>query len=198
MNRLVPFGAILIAIGLVFLYIRPTFNGQIADINTRIDSYNAALKAAATFTDKEAQLTTASNAISGDSINRLNAFLPNGVDNIQLIIDLNNLAARSNVVLSNFAVGSAPAGGTSGSSSSTPPSPAPATTDSSGSIQSASAVNSLDISLSATGTYQSFRVFLGALESSLRPLDITSLTVHQSKTGVYTYDMTIRIYWLKT
>ena len=197
MNRVLPFGAILIAICLVFLYIRPAFSGPIAATKTSIASYDAALNAATTYTNKEAELTTESNAISGDSINRLNAFLPDGVDNIQLIIDLNGLAARSNMVLSNFSVGNAPAGGKAASASSTPAAPA-ALTEPSSLAPSESPVGSLDVTLTATGSYQAFRVFLGAIESSLRPLDVTSLTVHQSNTGIYTYDMTVRIYWLNS
>jgi hypothetical protein len=203
MSRILPFGAIIVALSLIFLYIRPTFSGAIADTKTHIESYDSALTAANTFTTKEATLTTQSAAIPGDSINRLNTFLPNGVDNIQLIIDLNGLAARSNMVLSNFSVGALPPSARGATSPSAAPAAAtPAATSptpgGSGLVQSGNTVDSLDVSLSAVGTYQTFRVFLSAIESSLRPLDITSLTVHQSNTGVYTYDMTVRIYWLHT
>jgi hypothetical protein len=200
-TRLLPFAAILISIAAVFFYIRPTFAGAIATNKTQIASYDAALAAASRFTQKEAELTTAAASIPGDSMNRLNAFLPDGVDNIQLILDLNGLAARSGMVLSNFDVGAAPAGAkASGSPTSPPTQTGPSGTNSlpsSGPTVSANGgVDSLDLSLTASGTYQSFRVFLAAIESSLRPLDIKSITVHQSKTGVYMYDITIRIYWL--
>jgi hypothetical protein len=57
-------------------------------------------------------------------------------------------------------------------------------------------VDSLTITVNTTGTYDTFRTFLAGLEQSLRPLDVTSITVNDSDTGVYSYGMTLRFYWL--
>lgn len=201
MYRILPFGAILIAIGLVFLYIKPTFDGSIATSKLGIEKFDTDYEKVKSFTNKEAQLTTANNAIPGDSIDRLNLFLPDGVNNIQIITDLITLAAHSNMTVSNFSVGSPSV--VKGQGVSVSSSTAGLPTTNGGSMGNPSTLvktgdlnNSLDVSLSAVGTYPSFRVFLSAIENSLRPLDVTSLTVHQSKTGVYTYDITVRIYWL--
>lgn len=183
-TRIVPITLILLAAALGFFYIKPTYDGSIADTTAKIQSYDAALVAAERFSKKEAELTAASNGISGTSINRLNTYLPDNVDNIQLILDLNALAARSNMSLGNFNVTLPDANATS-------------TADADlGLTASGGLYDHTDFPVQATGTYQSFRVFLSALENSLRPLDVQSLKVTQSKTGVYTYDFVIRIYWL--
>lgn len=183
-TRLVPIALILLSGALGFFYIKPTYEVNIADTTAKIQSYDAALVAADRFAKKEAELTAASNGISGTSINRLNTYLPDNVDNIQLILDLNALAARSNMSLGNFNVVLPDENSTS-----TPDTGAALTPTN-------SLVDHTDFPVTATGTYQSFRVFLSALENSLRPLDVHSLKVNQSKTGVYTYDFVIRIYWL--
>jgi hypothetical protein len=187
MSRILPIVALLIAIGLFFGYINPTRTGSIAATKAQIDSYESALDAAEHFKDREGELVVAQANIPSDGLARLAAFLPDGVDNVQIILDLNTLAARSGMTLSDFDTANvsqqAQQGGTPG--------------DPASSLQSDGPIDSLEITVSATGTYASFRNFVDGIESSLRMLDIVSVSVNDSATGVYTYDMTIRLYWLR-
>ncbi len=198
MSRLVPAGALIIALGLFLLYVKPTYSGPIQETQTKIVSYTAALAAADRFSQKEAELVQARATIPPDSLARLNAFLPDGVDNVQLILDLDALAARSGITLSNFDIKNQDANATSGSTAS--PVTAITTATVPGQLGSGLTANtpidSLDLTLSASGTYPAFRSFLAGIEQSLRPLDVVNLTVSESATGVYKYDMTVRIYWL--
>lgn len=183
-GRLLPVFLILIAIGIFAGYINPTYTGTILPLEAEIAQYNSTLSAAADFNKKEAQLAADRAAIPADSITRLEAFLPDGVDNVQLILDLNALAARSGVQLSNFSIKDSAASNGITSGGNLP-------------LESgAKATDSLDLSVTAVGTYSAFRTFLAGAELSLRPLDVVQLTVTPSATGVYTYNMTFRIYWL--
>lgn len=189
MNRLLPFIFILLAIVLFFGYIRPTWNGSIAQAKSDIDSYDAALTAASNFSANEAALEQQRDAIPGDQLNRLNAFLPDSVDNVQLILDLNALAIRSGILLSNFTMATQP----------NIPLPTGDVTDESQGTNvsgSNSLVDYLTLSVAATGTYGGFRAFLAGAEQSLRPLDIVNINVSDSDTGVYTYAVTFKFYWL--
>lgn len=186
MSRILPIVAILIAIGLFFGYINPTRTGSIAATKAQIDSYESALEAAEHFKEREGELIIAQANIPSDGLARLAAFLPDGVDNVQIILDLNTLAARSGMTLSDFDTGSGNLPAAQGTPS-----------DPSASLESDGPVDSLEITVSATGTYASFRNFVDGVESSLRMLDIVSVSVDDSATGVYTYDMTIRLYWLR-
>jgi hypothetical protein len=184
MTRLIPILALLLAGALFFFYINPTYTGQIAQAKNQIASYNSALAAASQFNQKESQLMTEENAIPSASIQRIEEYLPDGVNNVQLILDLNSLASRSGITLSNFSVVQN-ATTTASSDGTTLPA-----------LNAASETNSLDVSVAASGTYSAFRTFLSAAEQSLRPLDVTSLSINDSSTGVYTYQVTFRIYWL--
>jgi len=55
----------------------------------------------------------------------------------------------------------------------------------------------VDLSLSAIGTYTALQNFLRGVEKSVRLLDIKDIVVKGSDTGVYTYQMKLRLYWLR-
>lgn len=184
MSRLLPFVVVLIAIGLFFGYINPAYTGTIAVLRAEIDSYNNALDAAEEFKAKQNELVQARSLISEEGITRLEAFLPDGVDNVQLILDLDALANRSGVKLSDFEI-DVPDGTEDGAGG-----PAGLPTE-------AETVESITLGVSASGTYESFRTFLEGVEKSLRPLDLVSLEIADSDTGVYTYSMIFAIYWLR-
>lgn len=179
--RLLPIVLILIAAGLFFGYVNPTYTGQIASLKGEIASYDAALAAAQSFSDKEAQLAQERSAIPAEDEARVEAFLPDGVDNVQLILDLNALAARSGLTLANF--DTEDVSGRSGGNQ------LPLTSE--------GPVESLNLTVSGVGSYKAFKTFLMGAERSLRPMDLVDLTVDDSPTGVYNYDMTFRIYWLR-
>jgi len=197
MSRILPLLALVFAIALFFLYVKPTFSGPIAATRTQIASYNDALAAADRFQQKEAQLTQQRAQIPADSLARLNDFLPDGVDNVQLILDLDALAARSGITLSDFnTTGNNTTTGTTPTATPTAPASTIPTLGQQA-LSSGDPTDSLSLTFKATGTYSAFRTFLAGMENSLRPLDVTDLQVTQSDTGVYSYAVTTRIYWLR-
>ncbi len=199
MTRIMPLVLIIIAGCIGYFYIYPTFTGEITNDQQQIQSYDSALAAAAAFTQKENQLVGEENAIDPASLSRLEEYMPDGVDNIQLIVDMDALAAKYGISLSQFSIQN---NSSSGSASSTTNSITGATVTSSVptsgavTLPSNSSTDSLDLSVNATGTYAQFTAFLTAAEQSLRPLDITKIVLTSSGTGVYTYAITFRIYWL--
>jgi Tfp pilus assembly protein PilO len=185
MTRILPFAALVLAAAIILGYIVPTYKNSIVGAQAQIQSYQNALTAAQSFSAKEADLEQQRAGISADNLARLTSFLPDGVNNVQLILDLDGLAARSGMVLSNFDIDVNSV--SNGTDSSDPTALA---------LQSSSPIDSVQLTVETTGSYAQFRTFLSGLEQSLRPLDVTDLTVTPSDTGNYKYDLTIRIYWL--
>ncbi len=181
-SRLFPVVLILIAIGLFFAYINPTYSGNVQTLRTEIRGYDAALAAADVYTKKAAMVSEAKANLPEGALERLESFLPDGVDNVQLIVDLDALAKRSGITLSGFDVASPDEQATSGDSLS---------------LEAEGAVESLDIRVKAVGKYDSFKTFLASAERSLRLLDLVELDLDDSETGIYTYNLTFRIYWLR-
>ena len=183
-NRIIPAFALLIAIGIFFLYINPTWSGSIATAKAAIASDNDALVAANQYTAQQNELASARDAISPADLALLTTFLPDSVNNVRIILDLNALAARSGLSLSSINVASSAGASSSGTSSGAVP------------TTGTNPVNSVDISLSAVGTYTALQNFLQGVERSARILDVQNITVGGSDTGVYSYGMTVRLYWL--
>ena len=180
-----PIVLLLLALAIFVGYVNPTYTKHILVLQSQIKQYNSTLAAAGDFNRKESELATARTAIPADAIARLQAFLPDGVDNVQLILDLNSLAAKTGIQLSNFDIQSSVSASADQSSGALPLE------------TSARATDSIDVTVSATGTYSSFRAFLDGVERSLRPLDLVQMTLTDSATGVYTYNLTFRIYWMR-
>jgi Tfp pilus assembly protein PilO len=62
--------------------------------------------------------------------------------------------------------------------------------------------DSLDVEFTVHGTYAQFIQYVTSLESSLRIVDLVKLSVTGGGSGgssasVYTFDVTLRTYWLK-
>jgi hypothetical protein len=185
-SRVLPILAVMIAIGTFFVYVMPVWSGPIAATKVAIKNDNDALAAASEYKARENQLASARDSIDPANLTRLATFLPDSVNNVGIILDINALAARSGILLSNIDVAaSADAGGASGSSGGSP------------TIAQSDPIGSVDLSLSAVGTYSALQTFLQGVEKSTRLLDVQSITVTGSDTGVYNYTMTIRLYWLR-
>lgn len=186
-NRILPIFALIIAIGIFFVYVSPTWTGSITATKKAIASDDQALAAAQTYADQQSQLAAERDKIDPLDLARLATFLPGSVDNVGLILDLNALAARSGLSLSNIDVAVPVASGGS-------------TNQNAAGAQSAlstSPIGSVDLSLSAIGTYAALKAFLSGVEKSQRLLDVQNLVINGSETGVYAYRILLRIYWLR-
>lgn len=184
-DRLLPTFALVVAAGIFLAYIAPTWSGSLASMRAAIAFDDHALSAATTYTTQQNELAAARNAIDPSDLARLTTLLPDSVDNVGLILDLDALAARNGLSLSNIDVVSntTTSTKTTGLSVSTGAGTSP--------------VGSVDLSLSAVGTYAALQAFLEGIEKSQRLLDIKDLVVKGSDTGVYTYQMKITLYWLR-
>jgi len=182
-GRILPIFVLLLAGGIFFAYIHPTYTGAVAIQRAKLKSYDSALAAAQTFRQKESELVQRQEALPENGRARMEVFLPDGVDNVQLIVDLNALASRAGMRIADFDINK-----TQFKDEIVAGRVAP---------EGAGATDSLEITVSALGSYSAFRTFLEGVEFSLRPMDLVGLTIQDSETGVYTYEMTFRIYWLR-
>lgn len=180
-NRPLALFALILAGVIYFFYISPTWNGSIAQTNMAIANDEQALAAAKEYSNKQQQLIATRDAIDPANLARLTTFLPDSVDNVRIILDLQALAARSGFSLSNIDVSTV------------------SDTSAAGGMPNAevSPVGSIDLSLSAVGTFSAFQNFLTGVENSQRLLDVRDISVTNSDTGLYTYRMTLRLYWLR-
>ena len=125
------------------------------------------------------------NVIAGldqNKIARLDDFLPDSVDNLQLIVDINNIAGRSNMTLGEVVL-----------ADSNPKNVTPS------SVGAVPAVETTKITFNVTGSYSELKSFLRDLSNSLRLINVSRLEfdTKDSETGEYTYKVDVETYWLK-
>ena len=181
--------AFVFALGVFFMYTQPTYDSA-RILQQEVDKYNEALGKAAELQQLKQTLLSRYNAFDPESLDRLKKLLPDHVDNVRLVLDLDNLAGSHGMALQNVII-SNPSSETGGGSSL-------------GTIGAArQKYDSLTLKFSTRATYPRFIQFLESLESSLRIVELVSLNLAPdtppavSGEPQYRFDITLRTYWLK-
>lgn len=181
MRLLFPVILVIAAIGLFVMYTNPTYQG-LKGAQAKVDAYDDALDKSQELKALRDKLQSARNAFSPQDEQKLVRLLPDQVDNIRLIIDINNIAARRGLVLSNVALGEVSQSSAAAHNLAVGPSSDP--------------IGSVSLGFSVTASYEDFLAFLQDLEHSLRILDVEKLSFGGGQDGKYSFNFTIRTYWL--
>ena len=194
MRLIIAIVGVALAGGIFFWYTKPAYDG-VQEVRAKIAQYDEALNKAAELQKRKQELLSRFNTFNPSDIERLEKLLPNHVDNVRLILDLDALAARFGIALQNVDVSSS---GSQDAKGKTP-------------IGSVGAANqkydSLTFTFATIATYSNFVRFLTALESSLRIVDLESLSMTSGGNAaaankatsepLYNFKITLRTYWLK-
>lgn len=179
--------ALIIAGAIFFWYTKPTYD-SVQSIKDESAQYDAALAKASELQQLKQQLLSRYNSFSPSDLDRVQKLLPDHVDNVALILDLDNLAAKYQMPIANVDV-STPASTVAGDSG-------VATIGA-----SSQKYDSVTIRFSTNGSYTDFQSFMKDLQQALRVVDLVSLNLTSGGQGAgpgqYGYDVTLRTYWLK-
>jgi Tfp pilus assembly protein PilO len=178
--------------GLFFFYTRPAYDG-VRTAQAEISQYDQALNKAAELQRLKQQLLSRYNAFNPTDVDRLHKLLPDHVDNVRLVLDLDTLASQYGFALQNVVI-NAPGTGTAGADGASEPVSIGANRQT---------YDSLTLKFATSGTYPKFVEFITALEGSLRLVDVVNLTLDADAASaaggepIYRFDITLRTYWLK-
>lgn len=181
MRLILPILLLAAAIGLFALYTNPAYQ-HIKTLQAQAGAFDAALDNAQALRAERDKLLSKRNTFQTDNLQKLERALPDNVDNIRLIIDINNIAARHNLSLKNVALGSVSDSKNSRSSLAVG--------------SSGESIGSVDVGFGVTATYDEFLAFLYDLEHSLRIVDVERISFKSGAGDRYDYALTIRTYWL--
>lgn len=184
--------------GIFIFYTQPTYD-EVRAVRTEIAGYDEALSRAAELQQLKQSLLSRFNTMDPRNVERLEKLLPDHVDNVRLVLNLDNLASRHGLALENVVIGN--------------PSSQVNTQTVVGAIGAGrQKYDSLTLKFSTTGTYTDFVQFLQDLESDLRVVDVVSLSLERGGSAslrrpfsdpsapaeaVFRFDISIRTYWLK-
>jgi hypothetical protein len=207
---LTPVLAIIVSVTLFVSFIKPTFD-QYKTVDSEIADYEGALGSAQQLQDKITELDTERNSIQESDLSRLQTFLPDSVDEVSIVLVLDDVATRHNLVLDGINVrtvaGGKDAPGQSAGSAKGQlfvDNPKDSTKEIVGADGSTvkrpqDHIDQVSLAFSVTGTYTDFRAFLLDLEKSLALMDVTSLQIHEPPTDGDTnsYSVGVTMYRFK-
>ncbi|MBI2048683.1 MAG: type 4a pilus biogenesis protein PilO [Parcubacteria group bacterium] len=188
--------ALAVAGAVFFVYTQPAYI-SVKALQVRITEYNAALDKARELQELKRSLLAKYNTFSSEQLDRLTRMLPDHVDNVRLVLDIDNMATRygmavQNVVISKHEKTEKTAATVIGSIG-----------------EQKQKYDALTLEFSTRGTYANFTKFIQDLETSLRLVELDAFSIDpeqvpkaDEKTGVvlepiYRYNLTLRTFWLK-
>lgn len=192
---ILPIVIIGISIIVFFTFTKPIYE-DIPALTAEVNSYDEALNNSKALENERDKLTSKYNAISKEDLDKLEKLLPDNIDNIRLILELEKVAAPYGMVLKDVKYNAGESDSTSLATGGVAAGGAPR-----GAVQKDYKVLTMDFSVS--GNYNNFLNFTRDLESNLRIIDISSVTFSSEvdpKTnagGLYKYNFTIKTYWLR-
>jgi Tfp pilus assembly protein PilO len=181
---------IALAIGIFFTFTQAQIDKDklILAVNGQYESAIVNAKALASIRDK---VLKDSQQIAIEDRVRLDKMIPSSVDNIHLIVDLSRLAQSKGLSLKNLK-----AELVDNNLGSNGPTMASAG-DSNGSLLPNLTLANIKVSFDVTAPYKGFIDLIQSLESDLRIMDITNLSIKATDTGVYDFSVGINTYWLR-
>lgn len=203
MRFIMPVILIGISVAVFFMFSNSLYN-DIGGLRAQVESYDSALSNSKALENERDKLTAKENSINPDDLAKLRKLLPENIDNIRLILEIEQIALPFGMALKDVKYNAA----TDVAKSST--GGGAAVTQGGKAAQSTPKDYGVwDLSFSTTGAYSNFLNFTRALENNLRIVDISSISFSSSTPGglnpisnspsleSYKYDFKIRTYWLK-
>lgn len=179
-KTLTPIILLIASIGLFFGFINPKYM-EIQAKRAKLAQYDEALGKSKDLANRRIELSEKYKSITDEDRVRLSKLLPNAVDNVRLILDINSIAALHGMKIRNTKINQGP-------------SPAEKNNPL---IVDERKYASIGLSFAVTSSYNDFINFLNDLEHSLRITDIVGLTIRPQKIGVYDFSIDLQTYWLK-
>lgn len=182
-----------------FMVIKPRYD-TLQTVKNDVTNYDSSLETAEKLKISREELIAKYNSIPKTDLDGIKTLLPDSVDNIRLIIQLDSLATKNGLSTLRSVDYRSDASGATGSGEST------TTTEMQGVSSSGKSYGEFVVSFQTSGQYKNFLAFLSDLEQNLRLVDVTAIdftaapTDESSGTQASTnmsYKVTLKTYWLK-
>lgn len=149
---------------------------EITSLGEEQASLNRSLAETKNLRDIMDQKEQAFNSFSSDDIAKINKALPDSIDNVRLIIDIDDIATKYRLKIRNIDL---------------------RTEKLSDAQESIKNHGTATLKFSFTTTYDRYRAFMQDLENSLRLVDISAVSFSSSDRDLTDYNLELKTYWLK-
>ena len=179
MKLLTPIIFLIIAGAIFFWYINPAYLALKVTL-AKEGELDSALTRSQELQGVRDQLLSRYNTFAPPDLVRLQKLIPDHVDNVRLILDLDSMATRYGMRVQNVAIEGEKSRSNRGQIG---PGDTP--------------YESLILSFTVSGSYETFRQYLADLERSLRLVDVVGVSFKSNENGIYDFTISIKTYWLK-
>lgn len=193
MSNLISLLLIIAAAGIFFGYGNPTYRAvtggselkeqSVRELKEEQSRYIDALNKTKEIEQARTGLLERYNRIPEEDRERIEKLLPDHIDSVRLIIDINNIAAQYGMSLKNINLANTEPDATGGAALSIGP--------------TGNRFKATELKFTVTGSYENFRAFVQDLERSLRLTDIEAVSFNTSA-KLYNYTITLSTYRLNT
>lgn len=182
-----PIIYIALAAGL-FYGLTDSILAKVGDLRAQKGELVAALSQAQELRTVAERLRSEYYGFTEEERDRLNRLIPDNVDNVRLIIDINNIATRYGMTVKDAKIKTESKKDDTGQDPNVK-----LINNPSGAIGQ----GTVTIAFTVEGSYEVFREFLGDLASSLRLVDVKRLSFKATDKDTYQYSVELSTYWLK-
>lgn len=189
---------IVVAIGVFFFFTDKEYK-EVQQLKAEVAKNAEILETANKLNLKKDELNKKFNQISQEEQVELEKLLPDTVDNVRLIIDINNIASQFGVVIRDISINSKDSEVSSSKKVTSRESNFDGVLEE-GNVKyvDTARIGVISFSFSVSAKYEVFLEFLKKLEESLRIVDIRNIEVSRGSGSVfYDYKVTMDTYWLK-
>ncbi|KKR79482.1 MAG: hypothetical protein UU24_C0007G0009 [Candidatus Nomurabacteria bacterium GW2011_GWA2_40_9] len=191
----IPTILIAVAITGFFMLVNPMYK-ELSVLKAQMASYNQALDNSKALENERDKLTKKYSDINSENLDKLVKLLPDNVENIRLILEIEKIASPYGMILKDVRYDTAKKDETNNT-----------VTLADGQVNNEFTSKDYGIwslEFSTEGTYTNFLNFTRDLESNLRIVDISSIQFSAADTGTkfalpetYKYGFKIKTYWMK-
>lgn len=201
MKNFSPIILILMSISIFFFFIDPRYK-EIQTIQAQITENNRTLEISKRLIAQRAQLEDAFKQISRLEKEDLEKLLPDTVDNVRLIIDIDTIANQAGIVIRDIDIKSQEQEVDAKARTSVVQTSVFEGADSAIKYVDTTKIGVISFSFSASARYETFLQFLDELEKSRRIVDIRNIEIKRgagTEGGpvFFDYNVTFDTYWLK-
>lgn len=195
MNNIMSFIFILASLGMFFGFVRPHYSGEtgsadltgksVKELQAEVDRYNAALEKTRQIEKVKDGLLAQYNSISETDRKNIVKLVPDYIDSVRLVLDTNSAASRYSMAMKDISI--------------TEQSLRKSADTTIISVSQEPQYATVSLGFSVIGTYENFLLFLRDLESSMRMIDISSISFSASETAKndYTFKVNFKTYRLQ-
>lgn len=179
-SNLTPVLLLVVSMGLFYTYINPQY-AKLQELQAQETRYEEAVSHVKEIQTIRDTLLTKFNSFTDEEMHRLDTMLPDRVDNVKLVLDLDGIASRYGIDIRSVKVNRPQIDSIQDLGDGSQPTP----------------YGTLKVMFTFEAGYEDFVNFIEDIEQSLRIIDVTAITLRPLIGGTYEFNVTIDTYWLK-